>query len=196
MDERQNGTSRRRFLGVVATALGSTAGCAEISHLLGEPRARARTNLSWRAFEPYVKGQPTLDAVPAADGWLATDPDWIERNVKWPNLTGHEQNSMRQLQQRFEPGEYFFTAIVGALPFDYALGKYRDVRIDGQAIHVYAKGASTSPDGNSDPDPSEPESIYDYTFTLWKLRDNLSAPTDIDFNFRRGELPTDTWSNR
>ncbi|WP_275738224.1 hypothetical protein [Halorhabdus sp. SVX81] len=143
-----------------------------------------------------MKGQPTLDAAPAADAWLATDPDWIERNVRWANLTGHEQDSMRQLQQRFEPGEYFFTAIVGALPSDYGLGKYRDVRIDEQTIHVYANGAKMSIGGGSDPDPGETEYTYDYTFTLWKLRDNLSAPTDIDFNFRRGELPTDIWSNR
>lgn len=182
---------RRAFIAGVTASLPAIAGCAGVSGLASKPLARVQTDLSYRSLEQtYVEGQPTIDSAPAAEAWLATDPEWIETNVRWEHLTDAERTSLRRLQRNFDPERNFFTAVVGALPSEYGLGKYRDERFDDRTMHVYAKATKTSVGGGTDPDPGEPAYAYDYTFLLWDLRDGAKPPTELDFDFRAGEVTT------
>jgi hypothetical protein len=116
----------------------------------------------------------------------------MEDNLRWDKLASGEHDSLRQVQEQFEPGQFFFTAIVGALPAFYGLGTYRDDHIEDRTLHIYAEAKRTSTGGGTTPEPGEPRHIYDYTFTLWRLLDDADPPTALDFNFRLGELATDT----
>jgi hypothetical protein len=158
-----------------------------------DPSVRTQTDLSYRSYsDQYVQGQPSFESAPTANGWLATDPTWIEENLRWDNLAAGERDSLRRVQNNFEPDNFFFTAIVGALPAFYGLGKYREFEITNRTLHIYAEARRTSSGGGTTPAPDEPSHIYDYTFTLWRVLDGSNPPNTIDFNFRLGELQEDT----
>lgn len=181
-------TDRRAFVGVVATSITTVSGCSEIRDVLVRRKARAQTKLGGTSQQRYIEGQQAFESVPAVDSWLVTDPEWMETNIRWEQLEGEEM-SLRRIQRNFDPETLFLTVFVGALPFGYRLGSDRDSHIDNRTIHVYAKATETSVGGQDD--PNDPEYTYDYSFILWRLLDDTKQPTEMDFNFRVGELGTD-----
>lgn len=191
---------RRALLGTVAS-LPVFAGCSGVTSLISDPVARVQTDIGYQAQEPHVVGQPSFDTVPAIEAWLATGSEWLDQNILWENLNG-ERGSLRRVQQNFDSDRFFFTAIVGAVRWGYGLGKYRDSRFTDQTLVIYPEVERTSvggpdePSEPSDPAPDEPEFNYDYTFTLWRLRDGAQPPTEIRVEFEPDESSTETRSER
>jgi len=179
---------RRSFGAIVAASLGTVSGCSTVTSLLTGQKARVQTSHGGGSQSRYIKGQPTFEAAPAADGWLVTDPEWMNDNVRWEHVGG-EKMSLRRIQDNLN-GETFLTVFVGALPFGYGLGDYRDAHIENRTIHVYAEATETSVGGIDD--PNDPEYTYDYSFILWRLLNDAKPPTEMDFNFRLGALSADT----
>jgi|GEM_PF-6400842 len=179
------GQSRRAVMAMGVTAVAGLAGCATISDILEGRKARVQTSNGGGSQSRYIKGQPTFEVAPAADGWLVTDPEWMNDNVRWEHVGGRKM-SLRRIQGNLN-SETFLTVFAGALPNGYALEDYRDAHLDGRTIHVYAEPSKTS-----DLPPSSPEYTYDYSFILWRLLDDAKPPTEMDFNFRLGALSADT----
>lgn len=167
------------------TAVAGLAGCATIRGMLEGRKARVQTSYGGASQSQHIKGQPTFASAPAAEGWLVTDPKWMEDNIRWDHLES-EDLSLRRIQDNLN-AETFLTVFVGALPNGYALEDYRDAHLDGRTIHVYAEPSKTS-----DLPPSSPEYTYDYSVILWRLLDDAKPPTEMDFNFRLGALSADT----
>ncbi|WP_229110739.1 hypothetical protein [Halapricum desulfuricans] len=180
--------SRRAVIAMGVTTAAGLAGCATISSMLERRKARVQTSNGGGSQSRYIKGQPTFEATPAAEGWLVTDPEWMEDNIRWDHLEG-EELSLRRIQGNLN-AETFLTVFVGALPFGYGLGDYRDAHLENRTIHVYAEATETSVGGVDD--PNDPEYTYDYSFILWRLLDDAKPPTEMDFNFRLGALSADT----
>lgn len=147
-----------------------------------------QTSFGGTSRPQYIEDQPTFESAPTANGWLVTDPNWLEENIRWEQLKG-EKTRLRRIQGNLD-SETFLTVFVGALPFGYGLGDYRDAHIDNRTIHVYAEATETSVGGIDD--PSDPEYTYDYSFILWRLLEDTKPPTEMDFNFRLGALNEET----
>lgn len=185
---RPNKTFRRTFLAAAATAVATASGCTGIKDGLSGRKVRRQTDLTGQSDREYLENQPTFESAPAAESWLVTDPGWMETNIRWEQLDG-EKSRLRQIQGNIDSGT-FLTVSVGALPYRYGLGGFGDSYIEGRTIQLNTKVKKTIIGGQGD--QSDPAYAYDYWFILWRLLNNTKQPTEMDFNFRLGELSTDS----
>ena len=173
--------NRRAVIGTAATSLAALSGCSAIRNILDGRKIRVQTDLSTRSGHPYLEDQSTLEAAPAADGWLVTDPEWMDTNIRWDHLRGEEM-SLRRIQGNIDT-ELFLTIFVGALPYRYGLGGFSDYTIENQTIHFDLKPTQVIEGGRGHPD--DPEYRLDYRFILWRLLNDTKRPTEmtLDANF-------------
>lgn len=181
---------RRTVLGAAATSFAAFSGCSAIRNLVSGRKIRVQTDLSTRSSYPYLEDQPTLETVPAADGWLVTDPEWMDSNIRWDHLRG-EDMSLRRIQGNID-AELFLTVFVGALPYRYGLGGFSNHTLDGRTIHFDLKPTQVISGGHGHPD--DPEYRLDYRFILWRLLNDTKRPTemtlDVDFEGLETASPT------
>ncbi|WEL18118.1 hypothetical protein SVXHr_1957 [Halorhabdus sp. SVX81] len=147
-------------------------------------KARIVHNIDTSSQDRYVDGQPTLQSAPAANGWLANRPAWFDEHIKWDHVEA--KNSIRQMQDRFDPDQMFATVIASANLVHYELTDYRKPKIEDGTIQFYVKPGCVSC-GNSEI-PDEPKYSYGYTFILWKRHDGVDPLTDLVLNYKGGEL--------
>ena len=188
--------SRRTFIGAAVASLATVSGCTTLANRLQDPKARIQHDISLSEYEhPLVRGQQTLADAPFANAWLATDPAWIDTNFRWDVMDEDQTYDAEKLREKLEQNrnQFFFTASVGGLPYRYGLGSYRDHRFEDGILHIYPKptvrivpedGEVTDPTGSDD----EPDYVYDYNFTIWRLHEKGDHPTGIEVHFRPGDL--------
>ena len=188
--------SRRTFIGAAVASLATVSGCTTLADRLQDPKARIQHDISLSEYEhPLVRGQQTLADAPFANAWLATDPAWIDTNFRWDVMDEDQTYDAEKLREKLEQNrnQFFFTASVGGLPYRYGLGSYRDHRFEDGILHIYPKptvrivpedGEVTDPTGSED----EPDYVYDYNFTIWRLHEKGDHPTGIEVHFKPGDL--------
>ncbi|PSP60222.1 hypothetical protein BRC73_03220 [Halobacteriales archaeon QH_7_66_37] len=107
----------------------------------------------------------------------------------------HERSDIQELREKLKQNRdrFFFTATAGGFPSRYGLGSYRDHRFEDGILHIYPEptvamepedGEVTDPTGPDD----EPDYVYDYNFTIWRLHEKGDHPTGIEVHFRPGDL--------
>ena len=188
--------SRRTFIGAAVASFTAVSGCTTLADRLQDPKARVQHDISWREYEnSLVKGQRTLADAPFANAWLATDPTWIDTNIRREVMDEHERSDIQELREKLEQNQdqFFFTTTAGGFPSRYGLGSYRDHRFEDGILHIYPEptvamkpedGEVTDPTGPDD----EPDYVYDYNFTIWRLHEKGDHPTGIEVHFRPGNL--------
>lgn len=173
------GLDRRTVLKGTVPILASTSGCV---HCFLQPKAKPVVDSGGSVQGKYVVGQPTEQDVPDVAGWLVTRPEAMNDILRWNNLYGPLRESMRDVQQRFQAGVHFFTAVVGAIPWGYQINDYKDAQLMNGVMKYYVYLIDTYKDKIK---TKYPDYTYDYTFTLWKLRKDVDPPTSIEVNFRQ-----------
>lgn len=185
---RPNRTSRRTYVAATVTAVAMVSGCTGIRDALSEQKLRRQTDLTGRSDRPFVENQPAFEAAPAAESWLVTDPEWMETNIRWKQVEGVKL-SLRRMQENID-AETFLTVSAGALPYKYGLGGFGDSYLEEETMHLNTRVEKTTVDGQNE--SNDPSYTYDYWFILWRLLNDAKRPTEMDFNFRLGELSGDT----
>lgn len=175
--------TRRAILTAATGTLVSSSGCVEEvkreAWELRNPQPEIQTSLGGMSHEPYVKGQPTSEDVPATSGALATEPAQVDDLVLWDKLDSR--------YREFTPGEQFLSIVVGALQAGYGLTSSEPARLEDSTLKYRTEPYQAFKSG-----PEDPEYSYDYTFTLWNLR-GLEPPEDITVSFENA-TPTATAS--
>lgn len=165
--------TRRAILCAATGTLVSSSGCVEAmkreTRELRDPQPEIQTSLGTVSHEPYIRGQPTSEDVPAVFGALATEPAQVDEWVLWDELDSR--------YREFTRGEQFLSIVVGVLWGGYGLTSSERARVEDNTLKYYTK-----PYRAFSPEPGDPEYTYDYTFTLWNLR-GLEPPEDITISF-------------
>lgn len=172
--------SRRKTLQVSGSAaLAAFAGCTAFG-LNTQPQIAS--SLGTTAYDEVISGQPTVEeGVPAAWGIVFAHPDAASKLIDWGALTPADGDEGPGTEFRtFDPDEQFMTVVVGVLPTGDGLMSFSDK--NENIAEDIAEDFSDQPFYEKDqvryevtsyqaftPEPDDPESHYDYTFTLWRL---------------------------
>ena len=172
--------SRRKTLQVSGSAaLTAVAGCTDLG-LNSQPQITS--SLGTTAYDEVISGQPTVeDGVPAVWGITFAHPDAASKFIDWGALTPVDGDEGPGAEFRtFDPDEQFLTVVVGILPTGDGLTGFSDK--NENVVEDIVEDFTERPIYEEDqlryevttyqaftPEPGDPESHYDYTFTLWRL---------------------------